>query len=539
MDIQTIIALNVLGLALAGALLPLVYRPPGHGWMALVSTIVVIVAGGALLFAQQWAGTIAAVVFVPLILLPTIFASLSARSTVRGRARQAATYARLFALFHPTPRARFNAAAIAAQAHEDIEARAVALRELARSATPEQRLTLQTLELRQRGDWAGIVSLLRDRPAANRELPGLLIRALGEVGRHDDMLQTYEITRESLSPGDLLVSQLFVASFCGRPATVDKILEIPALAALKAEAKDYWKAIAARNAGGEASAWRGTLETLSQTGTEPSARAAAARQLAQSATLLPELEPASKAILQRIEGRIARMTMAAKPVRKAPVAGPWGAEKAPPVPVRPARGRPATYALLAVIAVVYVVEEARGGAQNLRALVDMGALWPQYVLQRGEWWRLLTAMFLHFGPLHAGLNGLMLFLLGRTFEARFGSVRLLLVFLLGGLISTSFVLWTMWVGISRPAVMVGASGAIFAVFGFEVAWQLVSWLRTRDGSDARGLASAAIVLAIQVAIDMSIPEISFAAHASGFFAGVGLGVVAAVMALRSRAVSPA
>ena len=179
MDFQTIIAFNVLGLALAGALLPLIYRPPGHVWMTLVSTSVVIVAGVALLFAPQSAGTIAALVFVPLILLPSVFASLSARSAVRGRARQAATFARLLAFFHPTPRFRFNAAALAAQAHDDIEARTAALRELARTATPEQRITLQSIELRQRGDWAGIVSLLLDKPAANRELPGLLIRALG------------------------------------------------------------------------------------------------------------------------------------------------------------------------------------------------------------------------------------------------------------------------------------------------------------------------------------------------------------------------
>lgn len=539
MDFQTIIALNVLGLSLAGALLPLIYRPSGHASMAAACTAVVVVTGAALLFVPQWAGLIAALGFVPLILLPAVFASLSARASLRGRRREAATYARLLAMLHPTPRAWFNASSLAAQAIDDAGARSAALRELARTATPEQKIVLQTMELRHRGDWGGIIALLSDKPAANRELPGLLIRALGEVGRQDDMLQTYEITRESMAPGDLVACQLFVAAFCGRTATVDRVLDSPSLGALGAESKGYWRAVAARNAGEEASAWRQPLETLAATGSEESIRSAAGRQLAQASMLLPELEPASNAILQRIEARIAAQAVAARPQRKASGAGPWGAGPSAPAPVRSTHRRPATYSLLVVIAAVYFMEEARGGAQNLRTLVDMGALWPQYVLQRGEWWRLFTAMFLHFGPLHVGLNGLMLFLLGRVFEARFGSVRLLVVFLLGGIISTCFVLWTMWAGISRPAVMVGASGAIFAVFGFEVAWQLVSWLKTRDTSDARGLASAGIALAIQAAIDLSIPEISFAAHASGLAAGIGLGLAAALMAHRRVAETPA
>lgn len=191
--------------------------------------------------------------------------------------------------------------------------------------------------------------------------------------------------------------------------------------------------------------------------------------------------------------------------------------------------RPVTLVLLAAILAMYAVEMQRGGTESLRTLVDLGALWPPFVLQRGEWWRLVTALFLHMGPLHLGLNALLLYLLGSSYEARWGSLSMLVVFLGGGVISCASVLWLMTLGVTQTAVLVGASGAIFAVFGSEVARSLMSWLRWRDAADKNALVAAGLAIAVQVVVDFSVPQISFAAHASGFIAGVLMGLAGAML----------
>ena len=528
MDLQLIIALNVMALSLLAAVLPLIQRMPHiEAWIAV--NLAVIVGGGlALLFAPAWAGAIAAGLFVPLVAVPAVLGHRANRHALQGRMQAAADCARWAVLFHPTPRARFYAATLAAQAHDSNEDKSAALQALARGATAEQKVTLQIIDLRHRSEWPRIVALLRDNPGTARLMPSMMVRALGESGRLDDMMQTYEISRPHMVDCDLAACHLFVMAFCGRPAAVEALFD-QALAVLDDDGKTYWRAIAARSSGSADETWRTTLETLSRSASLAGVRTAAARQLAQISAGPPALEPASTAILQRVETRLAQQAAVQRPRQPSPAADTAPATSTVVATVR--RWQPATFGLLAVIGCVYLVEEARGGSQNLRALIDLGAMWPQFVLQRGEWWRLGTALFLHFGLLHVALNGLMLFLLGRAFERRFGSLRLLLVFVLGGLASSAFVLWTMWSGYARPAVLVGASGAIFAVFGCEVAWQLVNWLRTRDASDARGLVSAAIVLAIQVAFDLSIPEVSLAAHASGLVAGFALGLA---FAIRSR-----
>jgi rhomboid protease GluP len=183
-----------------------------------------------------------------------------------------------------------------------------------------------------------------------------------------------------------------------------------------------------------------------------------------------------------------------------------------------------TWLMIAAIGIVYMVAETHGGSESLRVLVDMGALWPPYVEVRGEWWRLLTALFLHLGPLHLGVNAFMLWVLGRPAEQTYGSLRMLLLYLLGGVASTAFVLWLALSGLTEPSVLIGASGAVMAVFGAIVAHRLVSWLRWHDPVDKRALILLPAILVLQVAADLASPQVSLAAHASGFIAGLVIGL---------------
>jgi len=90
----------------------------------------------------------------------------------------------------------------------------------------------------------------------------------------------------------------------------------------------------------------------------------------------------------------------------------------------------------------------------------------QAVLNNGEWYRLLTSMFLHFNETHLLFNGLALYYIGANVERTFGPLRYLIVYLLGGLAGSVLSVFFSGGGL-------GASGAVFAVWGAEAVhlWQ--------------------------------------------------------------------
>ncbi|MEW6365411.1 MAG: rhomboid family intramembrane serine protease [Acidobacteriota bacterium] len=98
-------------------------------------------------------------------------------------------------------------------------------------------------------------------------------------------------------------------------------------------------------------------------------------------------------------------------------------------------------------------------------LVRMGALYSPAVFA-GEWWRLLTCMFLHIGIIHLGFNTMALLSVSTFLEEEIGSSRYFCVFLLtglGGSLATLFLR-------PYPVVVAGASGALFGLIGFSIAY---------------------------------------------------------------------
>ncbi|MBT8348212.1 MAG: rhomboid family intramembrane serine protease, partial [Sulfurovum sp.] len=75
-----------------------------------------------------------------------------------------------------------------------------------------------------------------------------------------------------------------------------------------------------------------------------------------------------------------------------------------------------TYILIAASSVVYLFSSLLSQSlidMDMQVLVDMGALFGPYTVLKGEWWRLLTAMFLHGGMTHLLMNMFSLYLVGR------------------------------------------------------------------------------------------------------------------------------
>lgn len=122
---------------------------------------------------------------------------------------------------------------------------------------------------------------------------------------------------------------------------------------------------------------------------------------------------------------------------------------------------PVTVAILMVLVVIFLAEVRVGALASREAIVAMGALARERVVA-GEYWRLLTAPWLHGGVDHLVGNGIALFILGMLCEAAFGRAQFVLLYVLSGL-AGSVVSLAVSVGPS-----VGASGAIFGLQGAAI-----------------------------------------------------------------------
>jgi len=128
---------------------------------------------------------------------------------------------------------------------------------------------------------------------------------------------------------------------------------------------------------------------------------------------------------------------------------------------RMGRVPPATIALLAVLAAIFVAEVRMDALASKESIIAMGALARERVAA-GEYWRLLTAPWLHGGTEHLIGNGIALYILGMVCEAAFGRAQFIVLFVLSGL-AGSLVSVLVSAGPS-----VGASGAIFGLQGAAI-----------------------------------------------------------------------
>jgi len=166
-------------------------------------------------------------------------------------------------------------------------------------------------------------------------------------------------------------------------------------------------------------------------------------------------------------------------------------------------------------------------------VLNEGALIPALVAQ-GEAWRLLSSVFLHSGAVHLGFNMISLYFLGSFVEVTFGKARFLALYLLSGLAGGLAYLY--FGGFNAPAV--GASGAIFGLLGGVLGYALRRGTFSWQNPLIRQLL---ILLALNLYIGFSIPNISNTAHLGGLAGGFAFGWLIAPSIYsrkRLRAISP-
>lgn len=182
-------------------------------------------------------------------------------------------------------------------------------------------------------------------------------------------------------------------------------------------------------------------------------------------------------------------------------------------------GRPQpwiTYALLAANVVMFVFELAQGAGAitpTPQQIIDLGGNFPPLTLH-GEWWRLGSSMFLHFGILHIGLNMVCLYQ-ARVVEQLFGRVGFLAIYLLAGLGGGIACL----IASTGNTVSAGASGAVFGVYGAFGAFLVLRRSQIQADAWQRTARSIGTFLVLNLAVGLTTKGISLSAHIGGLIAG--------------------
>jgi len=181
-----------------------------------------------------------------------------------------------------------------------------------------------------------------------------------------------------------------------------------------------------------------------------------------------------------------------------------------------------TYSLSALIVLFYLY--SIGYSANLidipsLDLVEIGAVYPPFVVLKDEWWRIFFSLFLHGGLTHVALNTISLILVGRIVEEYFLRFEYLVIYFISGVIGVLASIYF------HPLnVLIGASGAIFGIFGALVGF-FIAHRQALMHQFKHMMQNVGIILAINLGIGLVFPNIDMVAHIAGLLFGVVAGFI--------------
>lgn len=174
----------------------------------------------------------------------------------------------------------------------------------------------------------------------------------------------------------------------------------------------------------------------------------------------------------------------------------------------------ATIILAVVNVLVYMILEMMGDTEDGFFIASHGGMYPEFLTYNRQWWRLLTAMFIHFGLEHL-LNNMVIFCcVGSRLERAVGHVRLLAFYLLSG-IGGGFLSYLMMEWSGDYAVSAGASGAVFGMIG-ALLWTVIWHRGCFEGLTTRGLL---VMLALSLYYGFSTIGVDNWSHIGGMVTG--------------------
>jgi len=200
-------------------------------------------------------------------------------------------------------------------------------------------------------------------------------------------------------------------------------------------------------------------------------------------------------------------------------------DKAPLLPAEenPSAGSfPVTTALIAANALVFLVMVLRGVSFFDPTPADAVAFGADFgpLTLNGQWWRLVSSMFVHFGIIHLSLNMWCLWNLGRAAERLLGRFPYLFAYFASGIFGSIASVY--WHPLGAGA---GASGAIFGLAGALVSFVYLKKTPSHLQIDRRMLSSLGTFIFYNLIYGAAIPGISNAAHLGGLLMGLAVGAL--------------
>lgn len=181
---------------------------------------------------------------------------------------------------------------------------------------------------------------------------------------------------------------------------------------------------------------------------------------------------------------------------------------------------PLTTLLVGINVVVFLVLEMMGDTLDGEFMLAHGAMNPTLVLYGGQWYRLLSSIFLHFGGEHLINNMFLLLVLGGFLERALGPVKYVAIYLGSGMAGAMVSFFHMML-MGKNDISAGASGAIFGVVGGLLSIVIVHKGKYQDFTVKKMLLMAALALYA----GFSTGGVDNAAHMGGFLAGFLLTMV--------------
>ena len=349
--------------------------------------------------------------------------------------------------------------------------------------------------------------LVADRP----RLGAALIRLYGELGDVESLVRTMYLIEGGSAVQDpeaadvLQHCRLMVLAFTGHAAVLETLLAPGQRSFLEPKIRLFWMAVAYQHSGDVAAAkshFAHALKALAAS--DEKARMTITERLhlleeGASPVTLPDPEQTQRLVLairERLALTLARPRMQARDWRQTPV----------------------TALVIVVNLVVYAALELWGnGSKDSHTLIQAGASLTLAV-EAGEYWRLISAMFLHAGLWHLVLNTLMLWFLGRFAEQLVGSLKLAIVYLAAGLVGNLASLY--W---RTGPISVGASSSIFGILGASLVVLLLSRGRLPEAWRRSMVIVMTVVIGLSFLPAINVKIIDNYAHLGGLVGGMAAG----------------
>ena len=476
------------------------------GWL-VVAGLCILLGGIGLIFYPEYSGYVCGSVFIVLYVVPLIAIRYLNRLMNQSNYDRACLVIRFIALLHPadgiSEQVRIIDAIRSAKGGDFCAAKKLLEKHISIEHPTSCIGVIQLLRVQNK--WEDILELCeKEKVKQIREkVPVIMVyylRALFEIGNLHEAIQYYLYLKKNLTPRmysvfQYLGSDIFLFAFTGRIHSLQKLLIKMKISGTPMY--QFWMATAQFVSGNgspieEFKKLADTEDTMLHNAVE--------KRLEKPPEQNPKLTDEENNLLDELESNLDQ-------IKK------YGHQSAD------IKKSFITLGIAGIIVIMFTLELVTGGAQNLRNLWRLGALDPYKVLD-GQYWRLISSIFLHYGWPHVILNLIALIYFGPFVESNLGRIHYAICYFFSGIDSMFLLALFVHFEWIRPMIVIGASGSIMGIIGATGAILFRGWKVDTAKIAQRRLVGIGIILTLQIIYDLITPQVSFTAHITGV--GIGL-----------------